>query len=49
MTEFVPADREEFERDDHKSCAWDGPQTKEHYRISDHLYVRVRHVEVEED
>jgi hypothetical protein len=28
MAKFVPADGEEFERDDHHSCAWNGPQTE---------------------
>jgi hypothetical protein len=48
MTEFMPADGEEFERDNHHSCAWDGPQTEEHYRINDYLYLRLEHIEVGE-
>jgi hypothetical protein len=44
MAEFMPADGEEFEGDDHQSCAWDGPQTEEHYRISDYLYLRLKHI-----
>jgi hypothetical protein len=49
MTEFMPADGEEFERDDHHSCAWDGPQTEEHYRINDYLYLRLEHIGVGEN
>ena len=49
MTEFMPADGEEFERGDHQSCARDGPQAEEHYRISDNLYVRFKYMEVGED
>ena len=49
MTEFMPADGEEFERDNHHSCAWDGPQTEEHYRINNYLYLRLEHIEVGED
>jgi len=36
MTEFMPADGEEFEWDNHHSCARDGPQAEEHYRINDY-------------
>jgi hypothetical protein len=49
MAEFMPADGEEFERGDHQSCARDGPQTEEHYRINDYLYLRLKHIEVGED
>ena len=48
MTEFMPADGEEFERDDHHSCARDGPQTEEHYRINDYLYLCLEHIKVGE-
>ena len=46
MTEFMPADGEEFERDNHHSCAWDGPQTEEHYGINNYLHLRLKHIEV---
>jgi hypothetical protein len=49
MTEFMPADGEEFEWDNHHSCARDGPQAEEHYRINDYLYLRLEHIEVGED
>jgi hypothetical protein len=48
MAEFMPTDGEEFERGDHHSCAWDGPQTEEHYRINDYLYLGFKHIEVGE-
>ncbi len=46
MAEFMPADGEEFERGDHQPRAWNGPQTEEHYRINDYLYLRLKHMEV---
>ena len=49
MTEFMPADGEEFERDNHHSCAWDGPQTEEHYSINNYLYLRLEHRHAGED
>ena len=49
MAEFMPADGEEFERYDHQSCAWDGPQTEKNYRINDYLYVCLQHIKAGED
>lgn len=43
MAEFMPADGEEFERDNHHSCTWDGPQTEEHHRINDYLCPGFKH------
>ena len=43
MAEFMPADGEEFEREDHQSYAGDGPQTEEHDRIDDYLSIRLEH------
>jgi hypothetical protein len=47
VAEFMPADGEEFERDDHQSYAWDSPQTKEHDRIDDYLSIRLENTEAE--
>jgi hypothetical protein len=49
MAKFMPTDGEEFERGNHQSCAWDGPQTEEHYCINDYLYLRLEHIAVGED
>jgi hypothetical protein len=40
VTEFMPADGEEFERADDQPCARDVPQSEKHDRIDDYLSIR---------
>ncbi len=44
MAEFMPADGEKFERDDHHSRAGDGPQTEKYDCIDNYLSTRLKYI-----